>query len=370
MPPRLHLASRISLSPTLDGLAPATSTAASADRGRYEFLDAVRGLAALLVAVQHGSEMLGLPLSLPGAWFNLGEIGVVAFFLVSGFIIPRSLERHGSLGTFWLGRAFRLYPAYWLSLAVALVLIATSRYLSPFSGMPHPTLAVLANVTMLQGIAGVPQALGVYWTLSLELVFYLLCSLLFVSGLLRRSAFCLWVAIGLQALAISAAMALHRSLPAGLFGLLISAFFGTVALRSLTDPAARQSLVRAALPLALVLLSGLYLRFGRYPVPHAVTAPPWLVVAISWALGYGLFLGFFALRRRLFPRVLLWLGRISYSFYLVHVLVFLAVPPLRSRWATLLVDLLLTAFVADLSFRLVERPALHLQRRLLPLPRT
>ena len=119
----------------------------------------------------------------------------------------------------------------------------------------------------------------------------------------------------------------------------------------------------------MVLSLSLYLRFGRYPVPHAVVAPPWLVVVVSWLLGFALFFGFFALRQRQFPRVLLWLGRISYSFYLGHVLVFLAVPPLHHSWATLLLDLLITALFADLSFRLIERPALRLQRRLMPLVR-
>ncbi len=350
---------------------------ATAIAGRYEFLDAVRGIAALLVAVQHGSEMLGLPLGRPGTPLdqpgtplNLGEVGVVAFFLVSGFIIPRSLERHGSLRVFWLGRAFRLYPAYWLSLATALVLVAVGRYVSPFGALPHPWLGVLANAAMVQSLFGLPQGLGVYWTLSLELVFYFLCSLLFVAGLARRSTLCLWAAIAVELLAVLAAAAMHRSLPAGLLGLLVSAFFGTVALRALEDAGARRTLWLAAAPLAFVLALGLYLRFGRYPVAHAVQAPPWLVVVASWITGYALFFTCFALRGRQFPRLLLWLGRISYSLYLCHVLVFLAMPPERSPWLTLVVNLLVTVMVADLSYRLVERPALRPQRRWMPLPRT
>ena len=354
----------------LEGVAAAGSTAVTAEAGRYEFLDAIRGIAALLVALQHGSEMLGLPLGRRGAVVNLGETGVVAFFLVSGFIIPRSLERHGSLQVFWLGRAFRLFPAYWLSMLAALGLIATGRYYSPFSGLEHPMLGWLANGAMVQVAAGVPQAVGVYWTLSLELVFYLLCSGLFLFGLLRRSAACLWVAMVADGVALGAAGLMHRSLPAGLIGLLVSALLGTVSLRALTDAAARRTLLRAALPMTALLVTGFYLRFERFPVPHLVDAPPWLVVVASWVLGYGLFFGLFAMRGRQFPRLLLWLGRISYSFYLFHTLVFLAVPPLRSGWGTLLVDLLVTALVADLSFRLVERPALVLQRRLWPMPRS
>ena len=129
----------------------------------------------------------------------------------------------------------------------------------------------------------------------------------------------------------------------------------------------------AALPVVAVLTMGFYLRFARFPVPHAMGQQSWLVVEASWVLGYGLFFGLFGLRRRQFPRVLLWLGRISYSFYLLHALVLLTVPALGPAdgrpWKTLLLYLLVTAVLADVSFRLVERPALRLQRRLFPLPR-
>ena len=52
-----------------------------------------------------------------GTWrssgiIDLGKYGVLLFFLVSGYVIPMSLERHGSLRRFWIGRLFRIYPAY------------------------------------------------------------------------------------------------------------------------------------------------------------------------------------------------------------------------------------------------------------------
>lgn len=354
-----------------EGVAPVHTTTASTVRGRYEFLDAVRGLAALLVALQHFSEgfqipPFGVPIGRGGLPINLGETGVVAFFLVSGFIIPRSLERHRSLAIFWIGRAFRLYPAYWLSLAGVLILIARGSYPPVFAHLAHPWLGAVVNATMLQQIAGVPHALAIYWTLSLELIFYVLCSALFVAGVLRRSGLCLWSAIGLMLVAELTAAALGRSIPAGRIGLLVSAFFGTVALRALTEPRARRTLRLAGLPLTLVLGLGLYLRFALFPVPHEVAAPTWPVVLLSWLLGYGLFFGLYAMRHRKLPRPLLWLGRISYSFYLWHVLVLAGMPVLlNSHVLTSAVDLLLTALLAQLSFGLAERPALRLQRKLL-----
>ena len=50
---------------------------------------------------------------------NLGRAGVLCFLIVSGFIIPASIEQGGSNVRFWMRRFFRLFPTYWLSIAVA-----------------------------------------------------------------------------------------------------------------------------------------------------------------------------------------------------------------------------------------------------------
>src|SRR5690348_14184757 len=86
----------------------------SRPHARLGFLDAARGLAALLVLACHG---LG---PVPGA-ARLGQVGVLLFLIVSGFIIPASLEQGGSNATFWLRRFFRLFPLYWLSIALGYV---------------------------------------------------------------------------------------------------------------------------------------------------------------------------------------------------------------------------------------------------------
>jgi peptidoglycan/LPS O-acetylase OafA/YrhL len=43
-------------------------------------------------------------------WFDPAQYGVFVFFLVSGYIVPASLERKGSVHSFWVSRVFRLYP--------------------------------------------------------------------------------------------------------------------------------------------------------------------------------------------------------------------------------------------------------------------
>lgn len=79
---------------------------------RLAWLDALRGPAALAVTMHHAGWTF-----VPGLWaevdrrIDLGTWGVFVFFLVSGYIIPASLERRGDLRAFWTGRAFRLLPS-------------------------------------------------------------------------------------------------------------------------------------------------------------------------------------------------------------------------------------------------------------------
>src|SRR5690348_1427083 len=68
---------------------------------RLAFLDALRGLAAGAVILQHAGLILSAGYtSVAMSVFDLGNFGVMLFFLCSGFIIPISLERQGSLRTF------------------------------------------------------------------------------------------------------------------------------------------------------------------------------------------------------------------------------------------------------------------------------
>src|SRR5690606_33168404 len=108
-------------------------------------------------------------------WFDPGRCGVLVFFMVSGYIIPASLERRGSVRNFWIGRFFRIYPL----LAVTSLLAVLPHLLGVLglrAGLEQysPATAVLAHATMLQDLLDVPNAMNVLWTLSYEMAFYLL----------------------------------------------------------------------------------------------------------------------------------------------------------------------------------------------------
>jgi peptidoglycan/LPS O-acetylase OafA/YrhL len=135
---------------------------------RLTFLDFVRGLAALSVLLEHGGYRLSPDFrGFTHGIFSFGKFGVAAFFLTSGFVIPFSLERGGSLQRFWISRLCRLYPLYWLSMAVVLSLYFLHvPYSVSAEFAAHLVRNTLVNLTMLQGFAGIPNAEGLYYTIA------------------------------------------------------------------------------------------------------------------------------------------------------------------------------------------------------------
>jgi peptidoglycan/LPS O-acetylase OafA/YrhL len=122
------------------------------------------------------------------------------FFLVSGYIVPASLERKGSLRAFWTSRGFRLYPMY----AAALVLAAIAywnRFGTIRGAEHHPLQSVMSWLLMLPNLLTGPNVPNVTWTLSYEMVFYLLLAALFSWKIHARSgSYALTFAVGAVAL--------------------------------------------------------------------------------------------------------------------------------------------------------------------------
>ncbi|MEM9603955.1 MAG: acyltransferase [Pseudomonadota bacterium] len=173
--------------------------------GRNPLLDVARLLAALAVVGYHytaygpangltgGSAFPGLePL------FRYGYLGVPFFFLISGYVILQSAQRCTALQFAGL-RALRLYPAYWLAVPIAAIAAHAVPAIDP------PSLQTLAiNLTMVQGYLATPHVDGVYWTLTVELMFYAWVFGLLLVGRLD------WLPV--LAVALLAAATVHHSL--------------------------------------------------------------------------------------------------------------------------------------------------------------
>ncbi len=148
---------------------------------RFEFVDALRGFAALMVVLPH---TVGLFAYDHESWLSqfflrladYGRASVEVFFVVSGFAIAYSLREAAidgfSLRRFILRRAVRLDPPYWVGLLWNGLVIAI-RARATRQPLFTPTLAkVVAHVFYLQDILGLGQFNIVFWTLCLEFQLY------------------------------------------------------------------------------------------------------------------------------------------------------------------------------------------------------
>ncbi|MEU4157259.1 acyltransferase [Actinoplanes sp. NPDC026670] len=180
---------------------------------RLPALDLFRFTAALFVAVFHlvavagtGSVRIwGDPPDTVFGWFypvaSYGWVGVPFFFMISGFVICMTAWDR-SPGRYLRSRFVRLFPALWVCIAITTV-VATA-YPKVFS--PVPFRALPANLFLLADPLGLPRVDDVYWTLWLELKFYLLFLTVVWIGLTYRRvvAFCLlWSAASIVAAELS-----------------------------------------------------------------------------------------------------------------------------------------------------------------------
>lgn len=333
---------------------------------RYHQLDALRGVAALSVLAQHlltsVSRELGPTAGWIDAialnWFQLGLFGVTLFFLISGFVIPSSLSGPSALRRFVVGRFFRLYPAFWLSLAllVAVLIVAQNQAVS--------TLSLVANMTMAPKLFGEEPLSGVFWTLLIELVFYAACAGLFVSGLLTRA----WVlfVVGLVGVAAMVVPVL-LSLPTQFLSYHLSFLFLGALLRQAKERGGRVWWMAAIL--ATVQLGALPVATGMFGgVPYAPGAPIGMLLAVPLAIVVFVV----AMRLSAVPGVVfLNLGAWSYSLYLVHVPVAIAVKAWvvfpHDAWtatAFVVVTTCLSVVLAAAIYSYVEAPFIALGKRL------
>jgi peptidoglycan/LPS O-acetylase OafA/YrhL len=161
---------------------------------RFEFLDVLRGLAIWAVLLLHCTydvtQTRSPALDAVVGILHHGYLGVQLFFVISGYCITaavyRSAAKPGAVGHFFSRRFRRILPPYWASmvLTVSLGLLTVALLKRPFlSVFPMTARDWLLNICLLQQPFGAPDANMVYWSLSIELQFYLVMGL----GLLCRS---------------------------------------------------------------------------------------------------------------------------------------------------------------------------------------
>ena len=354
---------------------PGPLTVAPEQAGRYHFIDAIRGLAALLVIYQHVTATF-FPLTHPAEralivittyHLGFGKVAVAIFFMVSGYVVPFSLKgrRGPGLARFVISRFFRLYPLYWVSLLLALAVTAWLHDALPF---PPPVVAL--NLTMLQQFFHRPNVLGVYWTLQIELIFYVLCAAMFALGWLHRRSALIVAAVSMLLCTVAMAAARYhtaRKLPVALPLALTLMFIGTLWKRYQlnNDRAAGRAVAFLVGSFVLLLPAITLLAYNR----DMGFGERWYAYLNCYLLSLAVFFAMTTFAR-VNARWAVFLGDISYSIYLLHELVMRPYMQVASRLPVMpamvhvvLVGLL-TVALCTLTRRYIELPAIALGKRL------
>ncbi len=280
---------------------------------------------------------------------GVGRFGVVVFFLVSGYVIPDSFARHASQRTFWVRRLCRLFPLYWLTIGIAAILKGVGWLPQTPFYQARLNTTYLLNLTMVPNFFNVPSVLSVFWSMHIEVLFYVVVALVGFLGLQHKP-----MLVGL--LLVLATLA-----PAFVPGIGFSPYYplfltiiwcGATLQRS---RAAREPLLKVAtflmIALLLVWLNEGGSTFGRAATGATVAAFAFVLVAIHRPAWFQ-------------QRVLGWLGSISYSLYLLHLLVLAIVPMVGSPVLSMIVWLALILLVAAAAERWIERPSIALGKHL------
>jgi peptidoglycan/LPS O-acetylase OafA/YrhL len=340
---------------------------AEGDR-RLPSLTGLRFIAAFVVFGFHVSiaNLFTHPGGMPSVMndiFRQGATGVSFFFVLSGFVLCWSARPGDRVRRFWRRRAAKIYPNHVVTALVALLVVVAA-------GAAVSVWAAICNLLLIQ--AFIPRE-SVYfglntpsWSLSCEALFYL-CFPVILRGVDRLPKRGLWPATVATLAAVCVAPALALLLPGSL-----RYWFVFVC------PPVRMLEFIVGILLARVLQAGLWIRLGAAPAAGMAVAAyfgsGFLPLGFSYVAGtvvpLALLIPAVAVRDLrggrsvLRARAAVWLGEVSFAFYLVHQLVIRFVNrALGSRtWSDLegmllaLTMLALAITAAWTLYRFVERP--------------
>jgi len=343
-------------------------------RHRFHYLpqlDGMRGLAILLVLLGHTWESAKLSLKWTIIVGSLSRLGVLLFFILSGFLITGLLfaERLDTgvidLPGFYLRRALRLFPALFVFLGTMFVLVRLHWIGHVSNG------EFLACLLYARNFYGQSMVLGHLWSLSLEEQFYLCCPywlrVLPLTWIFRVTAAVTCAIAGFRAFAIHFNLwhlgePAFYMLPYFRFDSLLIGSCLALALASCPVRVERIRSITQRIPSGLLWVVLLFWSaFGenyKYSLYQSIQLLLAVLLLGKVVLGQG------SWSQAVFRHpALRFVGRLSYPLYLWQQLFLLARPPAWGTWPTFPIWLLPPLALAFLSYQFVESPALRLKRR-------
>ena len=348
---------------------------AQTEKHRILHLDSLRGIAALCVSLTHSIQCInGIPYQV---YLNniLGQSSVVFFFLLSGFVLGKSLNKDLSpigITSYYVRRILRLYPA---ALAAIVFGYLAARYYPETSNLDYSSPFIKEWMAKAQNVHGPGDILNALflqskaqflnsplWTIKVEFICSFLFPLLLVLiNFSPKARFIIVVAL---------IVLMSRGIDYGsrfLFAFYLGNLIGSLALSlsNLSESFTKWSLF---LLLTLWLFS---IKYGFDPVAESIVLGSALAILIpcNWCF----------LKRILNSRPLMFMGGISYSFYLLHCpILFLTWTALTTKNTSVrllrhpeisalllfMISVLLTIASAWICEKLIEKPFNQLGHRI------
>jgi len=313
--------------------------------GRLKLIDGLRGVAAMMVVLYH---LMGRTSA--ARFSSWGYLGVGIFFVLSGFVIASVVGDQkisaSYLGRFAARRAVRLDIPYWLNIGLVIVV-------GVMIGRHYSTTQVMSHLFYLQELAGFTELNPAYWTLCFEIQFYLALILLIWACQRTRQTVFSWVlllTVFLSALTNAGLLGIPRGT---MFAYWWAFGLGTITYWTIEGNLRLRYLMATA---ALIIL-----------IPRA-SHVEWRVVALLTAALLVAASRLNAMGRWLADPVAQFMGRISYSLYLIHPLVGWILQSFVARHANQYIALLAGISASILSawacYLWIERPATRLSHRI------
>jgi peptidoglycan/LPS O-acetylase OafA/YrhL len=323
------------------------------EKKHVPILDSLRAIAALSVCFFHfvcGPIGFVKNEAITGV-FHFGLYGVQLFFVISGFVIPWSIHKYQyeikKYFKFLLKRFIRLEPPYLVSIGLVILFFFIRKL---YTDVPDVRLPVLdakqmaLHIGYLIPFSKYGWMCRVYWTLAIEFQFYLFMGLFYFVIISRDMKIRVLGYIGVLALSfVGSEKFVLFWLPVFLLGNILFLY--------LSERISKYELT--AVLVAVFIHTWLFL-----PYP-AFFACLFAVLCILFLTNYS-------------NPVLNWIGRISYSLYLVHAIVGLATINVLSRYAhtgimkfiVIMIGAAVSIFVSWCMYRIVEKPSQKLSSKI------